>query len=493
MNKRQNALPVGQCLRGEPVRPRGPVSEFRKEDIEQSLADRFEQQVLRYPERLAVKTSSHAFTYAELNKAANQLARALLAQGGSGVEPVALVFEHGAPVIAAIFGVLKAGKFYVPLDPLYPRARTAYMLEHTQARLMVTNTRNLSLARELAQQKCQLINFDELDADLSTENLGLSISPDSLAYILYTSGSTGQPKGVMQNHRNSLHKIMRNTNEYRFRADDRLTLLFSPSFGTAESDIYGALLNGAALLPLDLKAEGMGNLANWLVQEDITVFHPVPTLFRHFLSTLTGGERFPQVRLIKLSGEPVYRRDLELYQKYFSPDCIFVNSLGATETGQFSHYQVDKNTQITSSIVPVGYAVEDKDVLLVDDAGQPIGFNQIGEIVVKSRYLAPGYWRASDLTQAAFQPGPDGGDERLYRTGDLGLMLPDGCLLHMGRKDFQVKVRGHRVELAEIEMALLDLDDVKQAAVILRGDHAGDQHLVAYVVPAEEPVTWRCP
>jgi amino acid adenylation domain-containing protein len=487
MNEQENVQLLRQSIRPKRVRPRGPFIEFKKEEIEQSLSDRFEQQVLRYPERLAVKTRSHAFTYDELNKAANRVARAIVEHAGEGEEPIALLFEHGAPVIAAIFGVLKTGKFYVPLDPLYPRARNAYMLENTQASVLVTNNQNLSLARELAQPKCQLINLDELDSTLSTDNLGLSISPDGLAYLLYTSGSTGQPKGVMQNHRNSLHKIMRNTNDYHICADDRVTLLFSYSFGTAESDIYGALLNGAALLPLDLKAEGMGNLSNWLLKEEITIYHPGPTLFRHFLSTLTGGEKFPKLRLIKLSGEPVYKRDLELYKKHFSPDCIFVNSLGATETGQFRHYLLDKDSQITSSIVPVGYAVEDKEVLLLDDAGQEVGFNHIGEIMVRSRYLSPGYWRAPDLTQSAFLPDPNGGDELIYRTRDLGLMLPDGCLMHMGRKDFQVKVRGHRVELAEIEMGLRNIDNIKEAVVILREDHLDDQHLVAYLVPAEKP------
>jgi acyl carrier protein len=153
----------------------------------------------------------------------------------------------------------------------------------------------------------------------------------------------------------------------------------------------------------------------------------------------------------------------------------------------FRKFFMDKETPITGGVVPVGYAVEDNEVLLLDEAGHAVGFNHIGEIAVKSRYIAPAYWRRPDLTTATFLPDPEGGNARTYRTGDLGLMLPDGCLLHLGRKDFQVKIRGHRIELAEVEMALLDRGDIKEAVVVAREDHPGDLRLVAYLVPVSHP------
>ncbi len=477
-------LPRQQSMQDRRIRPTNAFVKFKKEEIEQSIPDRFEKQVRRYPDRIAVKTRNDELTYDGLNQAANRVARAILTQRGTGEEPIALLLENDVPMIATILGVLKAGKIYVPLDPSLPRARTTYILEDSRAGLIVTDNKNLSSARGLAQDTLQLFNIDELDSSLSSENLGLPISPDTFAWILYTSGSTGQPKGVVQTHRNALHFIMNYTNGFHICADDRLTLLYSCSASAASHNILSALLNGASLYPLDIKREGLARLADWLIQQEITIYNSVPTVFRYFLDTLTGEEKFPNLRLIIMMGEPVYRRDVELYKKHFSQDCIFVNRLGSTETGSIRWYFISKETQITGSNVPVGYSVEDNEILLIDDAGEEVGFNQVGKIAVKSRYLSPGYWQRPDLTQAAFLPDPEGGGERIYRTGDLGRMLPDGCLVCLGRKDFQVKFKGYRIEVAEIEMALLDLDTIKQAVVMAREDRPGDQRLVAYLVPA---------
>ena len=180
--------PEQRAIRDKCFHPTGRFIEFKKEEIEQSIPDRFEQIVRKYPDRLAVKTRGCQFTYEELNKAANRVARAILAQRGEGEEPIALLVDQSAPLIATILGVWKAGKIYVPLDPSFPHARTTYILEDSQASLIVTNNNNFSLAKELAQNRLQLINIEEVDASVSTENLGLYISPDAIAYIFYTSG-----------------------------------------------------------------------------------------------------------------------------------------------------------------------------------------------------------------------------------------------------------------------------------------------------------------
>ena len=281
---------------------------------------------------------------------------------------------------------------------------------------------------------------------------------------------------------------MKYTNGLHISADDRMTLLYSCSFGASVSDIFGALLNGASLFPFNLREEGMTELASWLMREEITIYHSVPTVYRHFIGALTGDETFPKLRLIKLGGESVRKKDLDLYRKHFQPECIFHAGYGATEMNIIRQFFCDHETAFSNTIVPAGYAVEDTEIELLDEGGQKVDFHCTGEIAIKSQYLALGYWRNNDLTEESFVRAPQGGKERIYRTGDLGYMLHDGCLFHLGRKDLQVKIRGYRVELNEIEIALSELPAVKEAAVAAHEDSGGSKLLFAYVVPQEGTV-----
>ena len=460
--------------------------DFAEEETEHSIPDRFEKQAGKFPARIAVRGASFEFTYDALNRTANRIAQAILETDTEGEQRVALLLEQDDPLLtAAILGILKAGKIYVPVDPSYPPVRTAYILEDSQASLIVAGTSNLSLARELAGNERHVLNLDEISAGLCDENPGLPLKSDAMAYIIYTSGSTGQPKGVIQTHRNLLSFIRNYTNGLRIRASDHLTLFYSPSFAASLTDIFGALLNGAALHPYNVKQEGFADLATWLIGEGITVFHSVPTLYRHFVDSLVGEEEFPELRIIDLGGEPVSRGIVGQFRKHF-PGCILVNHLAATEMNVMAQYFIDSETEISGSTVPVGYAVDGVEVLLIDDAGAEVGSGQVGEITIKSRYVSPGYWRKPHLTQAAFRFDPRSGSERLYRTGDLGRMRPDGCLEHLGRKDSRVKIRGHSVEIAEIEATLLDLGNVKEVAVTALELGQEDTRLVAYIVPRHE-------
>jgi non-ribosomal peptide synthetase component F len=406
------------AARSECFHPNGSFVEFSREEIDQSIPEHFERIARKYPDRLAIKTKNHSLTYNDLNSAANRLAHTILSQRGRKNEPVALLMEHDAPVIAAILGALKAGKFYVPLDPSLPHLRVKYILEDLQASYIVTNNKNLLLAKSLAGTVLDLVNIDELDS-LPDGDPCIAIQPESLSWVIYTSGSTGKPKGVIQNHLNVLHFMMNYTNALHICVDDRLTLLYSFSVNGGSHDIFAALLNGAALFPLDLKEDGFTYLGDWLIEERITIYHSVPTVFRQFVEGLTGQSEFPDIRIIRLGGEPVYKRELDFFKRLFSNDCILVNRLGSSETGSLRMYFVNKETQISGNLVPVGYAVMDNEILLVDDTGKQIAGDE-GEIAVKTRYVSPGYWGRPDLTDAVFLPDPAGGEERIYRTGDLG-------------------------------------------------------------------------
>ena len=485
--KSGNDLPLMRPGPGKNIVPDNDYIPFPDEAILGSIPDRFEEQVDLYPRSVAVKSRGQTYTYIDVNRSANRLARTILETRGQVSEPVLLSVDHGASAIIAILGILKTGKFYVPIDPVLPLEKSSYVLHDSQARLVVTNSTLLPAAQGFVPHTIQILNVDDVDDGQDNKNLDLPIKPDTPAAIMYTSGSSGQPKGVISTHGNVLHAIKVGTNYRHVRRDDRLALLSSCSTGTSRAEIFGALLNGAAVLPFDVtffhpQEEGLNNLAGWLMRERITLLSMVPTLFRHFIETLTGEESFPDLRLITLGGETTYRQDLEQFRRHFSDDCLLRLSMGMTEACRaVTSVMVKKATRIEGDIMPVGYPHKDTDILLLDEDGKDIGQDRIGEIAVKSTYLSPGYWRRPDLTSQSFLDCPGEEGTRIYRTGDLGILTSDGCLFHLGRKDFQVKVRGHRVETEEVERILYDIEGISHAAVAVHPNTRRENRLVAYI------------
>ena len=474
--------PEQQAIRDKCFHPSGTFVEFPIEDVETSIPARFEKIVRMYPDRLAVKTVDRTLTYDELNRYANRIARGILQKRGPGSEPIVLLFEHSIEVIAAIFGVLKAGKFFVALDPAFPLERISYIVEDSGAGLIATNSGDTDLASKLKNDARGLLNIDEINNSCSSDNIGLPVSPDDRVAICYTSGSTGKPKGVVQAHRNVLHSVKLVTERVRIRADDRLTLLHSLSFASGHAHLRITLLNGASLFPFDIKSEGVRRLSKWLEDEQVTVYHSPPSLFRQLAESFSGREKFESLRLIRLSGAPVTRLDFDLYKKNFGSETLLEFEMGSTEARGIGSAIVDRTFTFPEQGVPIGYPPPGKKILLLDENGQEVELGQVGEIAVTGRNLNVGYWNQPDLTEAKFLADPAGGDERIYLTGDLGRMMPDGFLMHLGRKDFMVKVRGYRVELGEIETALLTHPQVKEAGVTAWDREPGEKYLVGYVV-----------
>ncbi|UCH95246.1 MAG: amino acid adenylation domain-containing protein, partial [Candidatus Aminicenantes bacterium] len=417
-------------------------------------------------------------------------------QNQSHWQAVALLFAHGVEMIIGLMGTVMSGKTYVPLDPDYPRERLEYILEDSEARLIVTDSPHYPLADALRNQvnkNIKVIDIDKIRPGVSTLSPGpfeVSIQPDQTAYVLYTSGSTGTPKGVMQSHRNVLHFARVYTNALHIHEEDRLTLFSSYGFDAAKMDIFGALLNGAALYPFDVKQEGsLYQLPGWLQKEKITIYHSIPTVYRYFTDLLstgmeTGGA-FPHLRFIVLGGEAVYKKDVETYKKYFFDECLFINGLGPTESTVTLQYFINKEWDLATEAVPVGYPVEDTEVFLLDERDQETVVNAVGEIIYKSDYLALGYLKKPGKTNAVFGVDPRTGNGRIYRSGDLGRRLDDGSIEYAGRKDFQVKIRGYRVEPGEIESKLDRIAGIKKSVVVCRQESAGENSLIAYYQTSE--------
>ena len=454
---------------------------FDKADIEQAIHQRLEKVAVRFARKIAINDPECTVTYEALNKASNNIARVLLRRIGNSSGQVGFVLSNDACAIQTLFGILKAGCAYVPLDPLFPKDRLSYMCSCSETKAIITDHAHRDLAREIAPPDTRLLLLEDIDLRVSANDPKLKVDPLSLAYILFTSGSTGKPKGIAFAHRNLLHTTMCLINNFHIKPEDRLTQLHSTSFAASVVDIYCSLLAGASVFPWDVKKHGTGGLAEWLTREAVTSVQWIPTPLRQMLETLDQGRYFSSVRLLIMASEPLTRREFDLYRRHFPDSCLLVNQMGTSESYNYYLFFANKETTFEGSVVPAGYPVsEDREVLLLNDSHKPVSPGEIGEIAIRSKYMSLGYWRNPEQTAKVFLPDGEDTESRIYLTGDLGRRREDGCLLHLGRKDFQVKIRGYRIELPEVELAMKQLDGIRDVAVMARPDNQGELKLVAY-------------
>jgi amino acid adenylation domain-containing protein len=459
---------------------------MQKEESD-SIPQRFQNVVREFPERLAVKMGDRTWTYDVLNRQANRIGHTILKSRGVGSEPIGLLFEHGLDFIAAILGVLKAGKFFVALDSSLPKSRIEYILQDAEMGLIISNDRQLAVAEKFAANGIAFISTDQIDGETSDENVDLDILPTTLASLVYTSGSTGTPKGVIETHQNVLESASITTFREGLSSADKLTLLQSLTFASGRINLFLALSYGGSLFLIDARAAGPTQLQEWLRSEEITVLHCPVSLFRELADSISGPESLPNLRMIHLSGAPVTAPDFERYRERFGANTLLDITMGSTEARSIGATVVDRSFSFPVEGTPVGYAAPGKKLLILDENNQELAPGEMGQIAVKGRNLNPGYWKNLDLTSNKYLPDPDGTDEQIYLTGDIGRMLPDGFFIHFGRADTMMKIRGYRVDLAEIERTLLQHPRVSDAGVAAWSRDNGEDYLAAYVVTREHP------
>ena len=453
---------------------------FPREYIERSIGEVFECRAVEYADRLAVKDGPSSLTYAKLNEQANRIARAVREEVPDGNRPVVVLVKKDPSGITAVLGVVKAGVSVLLLDRSFPTRRIRSIVEDVDARLLVVNGEPGDWASQMADSGRRVLNVDDPLNCCSSANLDLQVKAEELKVLFFTSGSSGSPKGIVHNHRTLLDSLWWQYNSLKISPSDRISLLGTLGHIAFIIDLLRGLLNGASVFPYDIIEEGMDNLPSWLRKEEITVYHSVPSVFRHFAMRLHSDGAFPNLRLIHLGGETVTASDVDAYKRHFSDSCVLLNNLGSTEVPTMRQFFMNKHTHLKEGIVPVGYAVPDRQIVLLDAAGTAVAPNQVGEITVRSRHLALGYWNRPDLTREAFSSSPNGEPWRICRTGDLGRLDSSRCLYHLGRKDAQVKLRGIRIEPGEIENQLLSHPAVTEAVVLAQEDAQGRNYLVAF-------------
>jgi acyl-coenzyme A synthetase/AMP-(fatty) acid ligase len=398
------------------------------------------------------------------------------------VTPVALLLEHDAPAVAAIVGVLKAGKFYSALEASFPLARNKAVLAKLGADVLICDRANLILASEIAGSTCRILLYDEI-----RETDALSPPPDiagpQTPYgVFFTSGSTGEPKGLLWTHRLALQRILVDVRDGGISPEDRHSLMSSFTFPAPSTDLGLALLSGASLHLYDAVKFGGLYLGQWLAHERITMWRPPVALYRQLIAALGEHDMLPDVRLICLSGARVLRQDIERAWPHLSPACQVIHRYTITEAGMVARWVIGRATPLPDEVLPAGLAMPGKAIRILDDDHRDLPPGEVGEIAVHSCDL-PRYWNDPSGNEQRYRPIENDPRAAMCLTGDRGRLRADGALEIVGRSDERVKVRGYGVELPAVERVLRNLPSVKDAAVVAAPDATGETAVVAYVVP----------
>jgi amino acid adenylation domain-containing protein len=445
-----------------------------------------EEQVKRTPDRTALEWEGGRLTYEELEERAEALARRL---GRAGVGPevgVGVLLERSPEMVAALLAILKAGGFYVPLNPSLPRERLLLMLEDAQVKVVLTVEHLLDVAAGSELKVICLDRESEGDAAGEAEDVRRGATPDNLAYVIYTSGSTGRPKGVMIPHRAIANRLLWMQSAYPLGEDDSVLQKTVFSFDASVWEFFVPLMSGATLvLARPGGHQDAAYLAEAVVRHGVTTLQLVPSMLRVMLDE-PGFANCSSLKRLFCGGEAL---PLDLQERFYSTlDADLHNLYGPTEVSiDASYWDCVRGHDYgaTRGNVPIGRPLSNVQVYLLDAHLRPVPFGATGEVYVGGRGLARGYLGRPDLTAEKFVPDPFSVETgaRLYRTGDLGRLLPQGAIEFLGRVDHQVKLRGFRIELGEIETALRRHPDVGEAVAEVRDD-GGNQQLVAYVLPA---------
>lgn len=435
------------------------------------------QQAEATPEKIAVSFEGQTLTYQELHQRSNQVAHYLQKRGVKPDDLVGICVERSLEMLVGLLGVLKAGGAYVPIDPNYPPDRVEYMIENSEAKLLLTQQQLVKNLPTKAAKEALVICLDadwSLIAQESEETPIASVTPENMAYVIYTSGSTGKPKGVQVLHRGAVNFLNSMRQQPGICEADILLSVTTLSFDIAVLELYLPLTVGAQVVILSREAAMDGRkLLKTIAQSGITILQATPATWRLLLESgwegqspmkmLSGGEAMPKELAAQL-----LTKGTELWNMY-----------GPTETTVWSTVYQIKDAQ---QRILIGKPIANTDIYILDPLLQPVPIGVAGELHIGGSGLARGYLQRDDLTTERFIPNPFRETERIYKTGDLARYLPDGNIECLGRLDFQVKIRGFRIELGEIESVLVKHPNVQQAVVIVREDFPGDKRLVSYIV-----------
>jgi amino acid adenylation domain-containing protein len=462
-----------------------------------------DQSAARSPDQDAIRCGGTRLTYAELVERSNQLAGVLVAQGVRRGDRVGIYMRKCVEAGVAINGIMKAGAAYVPLDPLAPPARLAFVVDNCGIRHIVTRTPRPDTMRQIIHESSGGLCIVGIDGqeDLGAECVSWNavaqhpgeVGPDvgtieqDLAYILYTSGSTGTPKGIMHTHRSALSWAEVAADTYAFTPEDRLSNHAPLHFDLSTLDYFSTAVVGATLVVIPEEYTMLpASLAKLIADEKLTVYYTVPLALMQLLqSGAVEANDLSALRWVLFGGEPMPTKHLRALMGQL-PNARFSNVYGPTEVNGCTHYPVPPLDPDCNEPIPIGRPYSNVESLVVDAHDREVNEGETGELLIRSPTMMSGYWGRPDLDELAYYYRPAAGNRRdvFHRTGDLVQTLPDGNFKFLGRMDRQVKMRGHRVELDEVEAVLLTHEQIKEAAVYTVPDGEGSKTIEAAVITA---------
>ncbi len=452
--------------------------------LDETLPAVFAERVAEAPDAWAVELGEKRLRYRELDRLSNGIAARLASRGIERGARVGILGPRSVELYAAALGVSKAGCAYVPLDPSYPKERLAFMIEDAALSAILTDRAS---ADDLPGSDAALLYWDEEPREEQPADGRLPEGPrssDELAYVMYTSGSTGVPKGVAVPHRSVL-RLVSNTNYVDLRPPDRVAQAASFSFDAATFELWGGLLSGACVVGIEKSVSlDAVELGRELSEKAVTVLFLTTALFNEVARE--APDALCRLRVLLFGGELSDPASVRLLLERGGPERL-LHVYGPTETTTFASFHELRSLPERARAVPIGAPIANTDLYVVDGSGELSPPGVEGELFIGGDGLARGYWNRPDRTAESFVPDPFGSmGGRLYRTGDRARWLESGALEFRGRADTQVKLRGHRIELGEVEAALRGLPGVRDAAAMVREDLPGDRRLVGYFVPDEK-------
>jgi amino acid adenylation domain-containing protein len=453
------------------------------DNSEDTITSRFDRQVAAVPDKLAIVTDETSLTYRALDLQANRIAAALASLPSQRDRPIALFMKDEAARIATMLGALKANRIFIPLASDSPEKWVTRIIEDSGTAQIIVDSSTRSIAELAAIDSVTVMEVEQLARSSQPFVADWIASPDDTVYVIYTSGSTGRPKGVASSHRRFIGSSDARKLLTGLGRSDRYANLRSSGVSSWIRNTLSPLLSGACLLPFNVRRHGLQKLAAWFIAQEITYVAFSGSLLRTWLASLPNYLQVPTLRFVEVTGERLYAEDVIRVTRHLEGDWRIGHTYSSTECGVIATDVFTPSRLPVPGIVAVGRPVDGMEVCVKDETGALVSPGEIGEIVVRSRFLAQGYWKNPELTAKVFQTDPFNSAIRTYHTGDLGRWRSDGTLEHMGRKGRGIRLRGYSVEPFEVECELMREPGVTDALVFLHDGAAGQEPcLVGYVV-----------